>query len=440
MEVIKSSQISGEAQSDCQTHPDREAGAGSTTGKKRVVVENVASLVVLQGANYLLPVIVLPYLVRVLGAEKFGLLAFAQALTQYFVVLTDYGFNFTATRQIAVSQNNPQRLSEIFCSVLAIKLVLMLFGFLSMAALVFAVPKFYANWPIYFVTYLAVLGYVLFPVWFFQGMERMKYITGVNVAARAIATVAIFVLVRSQADFLLAAGLQAGGFVLAGLLGLWFVWRDFSISLILPSRFQDVISTMREGSQVFIATLSGNVYGQGAVLVTGLLAGHTAAGYYMLAQKIGGAAVALVQPVAQGIYPHMVHLFTQDFSGYHRSRKRVLAGGLAIGLAVGSVLFLFSHPIASAVAGRPPVVLPDLLKVFSFIIVLIVMNVLLNPFILAMKKYDDMQRMYMMAAILFVLVSIPATGQFGPMGMACTVLGIEAFVFIRSIQIAKVLE
>ncbi len=70
---------------------------------RKVVMKNVASLSTLQAITYLLPIIILPYLFRVIGPEKFGLIAFAQAFVQYFMILTDYGFNISATKEISLS-------------------------------------------------------------------------------------------------------------------------------------------------------------------------------------------------------------------------------------------------------------------------------------------------------------------------------------------------
>ncbi|OFC60712.1 hypothetical protein BAE30_07405 [Acidithiobacillus caldus] len=130
----------------------------------RRLLGNMASLFTLQEANYALPLVTLPYLVQVLGPEKFGLIAFAQAFIQYFVVATDYGFNLSATRDVAVHRDEPQKLGEITGAVMTIKIVLPMAGAVVLAFSVLLIPTFRQYWPLYRVVYLTVAGAALLPI------------------------------------------------------------------------------------------------------------------------------------------------------------------------------------------------------------------------------------------------------------------------------------
>ena len=131
----------------------------NTKDKKRLL-SNFFSLSSLQVASYIFPLITLPYLVRVLGPSKYGLVAFAQAFIGYFQILTNYGFGLSATREISIHRDNEEKVAEIFSSVLTIQLLLALISFIIMFAIVFIFKKFSKDWLLYFFSLYLFLNFL----------------------------------------------------------------------------------------------------------------------------------------------------------------------------------------------------------------------------------------------------------------------------------------
>lgn len=335
----------------------------------------------LQATNYILPLITLPYLVRVLGPEKFGLIAFAQAFIQYFNILTDYGFNLSATREISIYRDDKEKVSEIFSSVMIIKFGLLILSFIIMTILVFFFGKFRQDWLIYYLTFGMVLGQVLFPVWFFQGMEKMKYITYLNITAKLIFTVAIFVFIRQASDYIYVPFLNFMGFLVAGVLALWIVFKDFNVNFKLPS-IRDIKHHLKEGWYIFISTMAVSLYTTSNTFILGLFTNNTVVGYYSGAEKIIKAIQGLLRPVSQTIYPHISKLASESKKKAIKFIRKttLLVGGASFVFSL--VVFIFADVIVNILLGNQYLESIAVLRILAFV-----------PFIVGLSNIFGIQTM-----------------------------------------------
>lgn len=344
----------------------------------KTLTENFFSLAVLQGANYLLPLITLPYLVRVLGPEKYGLVMFAQAFLQYFVILTDYGFNLSATREISLHREDKQKVSEIFSAVFLIKFLLLLLSLGILLLVVFSFNKFEAEWKLYFVTFGIVMGNVLFPIWFFQGMERMKFVTVLNITAKLIFTVLIFVFIREVSDYILVPLFNGLGFFVAGLISLWLAFRRFGIRwrrVSLPV----IVYHLKDSFHFFFSRVSLSLYTVTNTFVLGLFTNDILVGYYAAADKLIKAVESLTHPAVQSIYPYMSR--TRNIKLY----KRVLSVVVAGSVLVSATIFIFGDAIANLILGSKFEYSHYILKLFSLEIPIVYFSTFLGlPFLAAL--------------------------------------------------------
>lgn len=303
----------------------------NTEDKKRLL-GNFFSLSILQIFSYILPLLTLPYLVRVLGVETFGLVSFAAAFIIFFNILVDYGFNLSATREISIHRENKEKITEIYSSVLAIKFMLIFVSLIILSFIVFTFDKFSSHIELYFITFISVIGQALFPIWYFQGMERMKYITIINIFSKVVFTIAIFVFVHEESDYLIVPLLTGLGALIGSLYSLYIIKKDFNQSFVFQS-----IETMKlhfkDSSQFFLSRVSVSIYTSANAFVLGLFTNNTMVGYYSIAEKLYIAMQSLYSPITQVLYPYVakernIKLFKKIFYS-------------VVGLNILGVIFLY---------------------------------------------------------------------------------------------------
>jgi PST family polysaccharide transporter len=401
----------------------------NTEDKKRLF-SNFLSLAVLQGTNYILPLITLPYLVRVLGAEKFGLIMFAQAFIQYFVILTDYGFNLSATREISIYRDNKEKVSKIFSSVMLIKFGLLILSFIIMSIIVFSFEKFRQDWLVYYLTFGIVIGQVLFPVWFFQGMERMKYITFLNIFAKIVFTILIFVVIHKASDYIYVPLINSLGFLVAGFLSIFLIFKNFELSLKTPGLNQ-IIYFLKEGWHIFISTVAISVYTISNTFILGLFTNNTIVGYYSAAEKIIKAVQGLFTPVSQTIYPYISKLLHESKEkGLLFIRKVILIMGI-VSLIISILILLLAQPIVLILLGEKYLQSVIVLKIMSFLPFIIMLSNILGIQTMVTLGYKKVfSNILISAGIINLVLAFILVPLYQHVGISIAVLISEIFVTV----------
>lgn len=128
--------------------------------KNNTILTNIASLGLLQMANYVIPILVIPFVVRALGADGFGKASYAQNIITYLTVLVNFGFDYSATRDIAINKDNKDAVRNIFWSVIKHKSILLVISFIALGIMYFTFPKVTDDLPLYVYAALLNVGFV----------------------------------------------------------------------------------------------------------------------------------------------------------------------------------------------------------------------------------------------------------------------------------------
>jgi polysaccharide transporter, PST family len=311
---------------------------------------NILSLVCLQAVNYAAPLITLPYLARVLQPTQFGLLSFAQGIVLYFDFLTDFGFNYSATREIATSGRAPELVTRIFWTTFFSKVLLMSLSALALTFLVAVTPKLRATPSLFAANALYLVGTTLFPVWLFQGLERMTFAVGGLGIGRLLTIPAIFLLVRGPHDYVIAAAIQASVELTAGLIAFPLIFRRMDLRWYRPSLTDLKQSILRawplflSGSALFLCSSSTTV-------ILGSLSGEVQVAYFSAADKLIKACTTALNPLTQAFFPYIAGVKRESPLSALKFIRTSLFVMVLLSSAISTVTFLVARPLCEVFLG-----------------------------------------------------------------------------------------
>lgn len=281
----------------------------------RTLLENFFSLTVFRVLTMFLPLITLPYLMKVIGIEKYGIIVLANSLILYFMTFTEFSFGISATRDIAIHRKNMKAVNLVYSKVFITQCYILFTAFLMYLAIIFFVPKFRGEFLVYIFAFLSLIGRTLTPDWFFQGVERMKYITIVNALTRLVFVGCIFLFIKDEADYYLHPLFLGIGSLLGGIISQYIILKHFHVRLI-NIKFSSVVSTLSDNFGLFVNQLLPQLYNNSTTLILGIMTSNLMVGLYGSIKQIVDFLVSLIRIISRVFFPFLARKpeYFQKFS------------------------------------------------------------------------------------------------------------------------------
>ncbi|MGD8306377.1 MAG: flippase [Ignavibacteria bacterium] len=394
----------------------------------RTIFKNFTSLSILQIANYLFPLIVLPYIVRVIGPSKYGLINFAAAFVAYFNIICDYGFNISGTKQISIIRDDKIKLNITYSNIVTIRILLSVIGLIILLLLVNLIDMFDVNRTVFLLSYGTVIGYALFPGWFFQGIEQMKYITIIQLIIRSIVTALIFILIKEEGDFILLILLNSLAQIVIGICGLIVAKTKFQIKFSFP-KFRELRIQLKEGFSIFSSTVAINLYTTSNTFILGLFASETIVGFYAAADKIRIAFQGIQSVLSQTVFPHVNNLFKKSRQEYLIFIRKLMKLQVVLGFCISLILFVFSKEISDIILGEQFLSSAVLLRIISPLPFLIsISNIYGIQIMLPMGLESIFNKIISLAAFIHLIILLILVPMFSAVGTSAAVVFTEFLI------------
>lgn len=400
------------------------------SGEVKRLLENFFSLSILKLVNAILPFVTLPYLIKVLGFQQYGAIVLALSLITYFQAITDYGFNLSATREIAQHRHSNKQLIYIYNKTMISKIILLIFSLLCLCGLILFVPQFRADFLVYSLMCLMLIGQTLFPEWFFRGVEQMRYITILDLVVKFSFTVGVFVLIKKPEDYWIYPLLYGAGFFWVSIIAHILIFKKYKINFIFI-KLNKILKNLKKSSSLFINQFMPNFYNNTTTFLIGMLLGNVAAGLFGAIRQITNILSVFNTVISMVFFPYLVR---------KKEKFYLFSKFYLVGFFVLTISLMLIHPLIFNWLGVVDNNLSLIFNMLSFGVFFIAVYSLYSTNYLIPRGYDRVVlRNTLFISMLGLIGSYPLIKVFGLIGGAINIafaqflMGISSYFYYRKV-------
>lgn len=392
------------------------------------ILKSVPALFSVHILQYIIPLLVIPFLLRVLGLEKWGQIALLMTFSQLALILLEFGFHISATQAAARMQGDPRSLAELFGTVTAAKLEIAVVGLPLITAAAFFIPHVADDPNLLALAVIATIVQAHDPLWYFLGTEHPNRIAAVTVLARLASVAVMFLFIRGPSDAWMYFLAQAAAWFCVFVYGARQVGRNVGFSLRDVRKGQDAIA---RGRHIFQLYLGSSSFDHLLPLVLGAMTEPAVVGIFVGADKLARAAAGLLGPFRNALFPRISALMAvsreeaASLFGWAILRVGGLAalGGVILMVAADAIVHRLLGPEASAAAG--------VLRILSALPLLLILNSIIGvQWMIPCGMEKTLRNVYVAAGLIRLVLAVALSAVAGAAGAAVSVLCGEVLVLL----------
>ncbi|MBT8276517.1 MAG: oligosaccharide flippase family protein [Bacteroidia bacterium] len=359
------------------------------------LIANFFSLVSIKGFDLLIPLFILPYLVRTLGIDIFGLTQFSLALCMYFGAFIHYGYSITAVREIARTRNNKEELSRKYSAFLSVSILLTFASLVVLSFVVWVVPSLNEYWILHLYTFYFIAMQSLFPSWFFQGMEKMKYIAFINLSTKIMFLISLVMLVKGPGDYLLVPLLNAFAMTISTLISFWIIHKQFKVAF-RRSLYSEMEKVIVDGRHAFISLFAPTLYNSTTMFILGYTSSNLIVGIYASATKLIDALNSVALLLSNTFLPFL----SRNIRKHGLFSKIMILGGMVLTV----IAFIFSEQLILFLYGKENLNVSFYFKILTPMVFFIFVRSAYGPNFLMLIGKDRVYKNIVLYSCLFFFV------------------------------------
>ncbi|HTD99700.1 MAG TPA: oligosaccharide flippase family protein [Mucilaginibacter sp.] len=388
----------------------------------------MGALVGVQILNYILPIITIPVIVRIIGPSKFGLINYASSIVAYFILFISFSFELSASRYIAMNQDNHEKINQIFSRVFFTKICLFFFSALIFILLLSGFETLQKDKLIAIYTFLICIGTVFDCNYFYAAKQDLKQTALFNLVTKVIMNLSLLYFIRKQDDYLYQPLIISLTQIFVGFFAFLWAIRRYKLRIAFPG-LNSIWRIIWSDKTLFFHSFAHTVYTTFNIIMLGFFRGTIEVGYYTAGWKLIILIQALlISPLGMVLFP----IIGQAFGKSNEEGLKIVQKFLPV------ILFsTFIIAIGILILGGPFILIfygskfHDsilIFKLLSFMPMMLALNMLFGIQTMVNLKMDKKFFAITLAASFFnILLNLLLINRIGSVGAAISWFLTETF-------------
>lgn len=401
------------------------------SNQNKTLINNVASLGVVQIVNYVFPLITIPYVSRIIGPDGFGVINYVVAIVTYFILIVNYGFDFTATRKIASRPGDKIFLEDTFIEVFNARLLLFIFTIPIYLSCVFLFPILRENFLISLILYFNVISALLTPQYIFQGLQKLAFFSKVNLLRGIINTILIFALIHEKQDLLLYTGIGVCTNLLIAIFWLAYVFKGLKLKFRFRP-FGQTLLVLWSDKYVFFSSIVFSLYTTTNIVILGLFDVTKNIGFYTTAITFITIVQSIINiPLSSALYPYIGKSFSEGKEAGIIKLQRLIPIIFYFNLCIALGVLFLSPFLIILVFGEKFHGSVHVVQILSILPLISGMSGIMGVQTMLNLKLDKLfLKITTYGAVLSIVLNLILDNFFGYIGTAFSYLITEIFIMI----------
>jgi PST family polysaccharide transporter len=391
-------------------------------------IQNFLFLAIIQSSNVLISIITMPLLISSIGVDQFGLVNLSLSVIILLNIMVGFGYNLSAPREVAVNQQDKRALSHLVSNVFSGKILLAFLATVFVLVSVCGLNLFKEYQVIVVYSILLLFSEATMPLWFFQGMEKMKLVSIANIFSKLLFLMGIVLFIHNPEQSKWVNFIMGFFGLGINILLLFYIHTFLEIKFYRP-QFTAIWTSLKQNLLFFFSNLASHISINGGLIILSFFSVAETLGMYSLAERIVMVLRLFPSLVIQAIFPNASKLYKKDEEAFYTFLKNVYFRVLIFGAVIATCTH-FTAPWIIKVLSRAEleesVLYLQVLAAVPFLACLNVGNITL------MLVADLKQLLFKasgMMCVYMIIVSSLLTYYYGPIGLCIGIISTEVAVF-----------